>query len=443
MQTRRDHVQAYHYAVSRLVSALTGADPGTGEAPFRRAALGATLGAVLAVLASAAALVIGFLDPAASATWRQQGAIVVEKETGTQYIYLGGALHPTLNYTSARLLAGASAAIDYLPRSALDKVPVGATLGIPDAPDSLPLASALRPGQWKVCLAQGRPGGLTLDLRGGAAPGLGSDRALVTGPTGAPYVIWDNTKYPVPQQSALIALGFGNSNPVPAPAPWLGALRTGPALAPPAVARAGAPGPAVAGRPARLGALFQSSAGGVAQYYVLLVDGLAPLSRTEFALLAAAPGATPATPVSPAALAAAPASADRKLLERFPGLLAGAPYDPGTPATTLCVRQASAGPPARDTVVTEPASPATVEIAPDAGMLVQAPSAGSALGLLPQQFLITGSGQKYPLGPGALSALGYPSSAVRVMPAPILSLVPDGPLLSAATASQTVSWNPG
>src|SRR5215472_3240593 len=108
MQTRRDHVQAYHFAVSRMASALTGADPGAGEAPFRRGTFGLVLGAVLAGLAAAAALVIGFLDPAPAATWKQQQAIVVEKETGTRFIYLGGALHPTLNYTSARLLAGAS-----------------------------------------------------------------------------------------------------------------------------------------------------------------------------------------------------------------------------------------------------------------------------------------------------------------------------------------------
>jgi type VII secretion protein EccB len=444
MQTRRDHVQAYHYGVSRLASALTGADPGTGEAPFRRAAFGATMGALLACLAVAAALVIGFLDPAPAATWKQQQSIVVEKETGTRYIYLNGQLHPTLNYTSARLLAGASAVVDYLPRSALASVPVGATIGIPDAPENLPLASALLPGRWRLCLAPGRPDGLTLDLLGGAAPGLGDERVLVAGPDGAQYVIWGNTKYPLPQQSDMIAMGFGNSNPVPAPATWLSALRTGPALAPPRVARAGQPGPSVAGQPARIGALFQSVAGGVTQYYVLLSDGLAPVSRTEFALLAAAPGAAPATQVSPAALAAAPASANRKLLDRLPGLLPGALYQPGTSGTTLCTAESSGGRPGTATVVTEPASSAGVEIAPGAGMLVQAPSPVTAFGALPQQqYLITNSGLKYPLGQQAASALGYGSAAVRVMPVPILALLPVGPLLSAAMASQTVSWSQG
>jgi type VII secretion protein EccB len=443
MQTRRDHVQAYHYAVSRLASALTGADPGTGEPPFRRAAFGASVGAVLAGLAIAAALVIGFLDPAPAATWKQQRSIVVEKETGTRYVYLDGTLHPTLNYTSARLLAGASVVVNYLPRSALAGVPVGATIGIPDAPETLPLATALLPGRWRLCLAPGHPGGLTLDLLGGAAPGLGYDRALVVAPDGAQYVIWRDTKFLVPQQSGLIALGFGNYNPFPAPAAWLSALHTGPALAPPAIPRAGKPGAAVAGQPARVGALFQSAAGGVTQYYVLLSDGLAPLSHTEFALLAAMPGAAPATQVSAAALAAAPASANRKLLDRLPGLLPGALYQPGASGTTLCATESSGGTPATDTVVTEPASSASVEIPPSAGLLVQAPSPATAFALPQQQYLITDSGLKYPLGQGALSALGYASGEVRVMPAPVLALLPDGPLLSAAMAAQTVSWSQG
>jgi ESX secretion system ATPase EccB len=438
MQTRRDHMHAYHFAVSRLSTALTGADPGTGEAPFRRAALGAMMGAGLAILVSVGAVIFGWLDPAASTAWRQSGALVVEKETGTRFIYFGGVLHPTLNYTSARLLAGQSATLNYMPRKALAGVPVGTVLGIPGAPDSLP--TTMLPGRWSLCLAPARPDGLTLDFRGGRASSLGRARALVSSPAGPDYVIWDSTKYPLPQPSGLVALGFGNSVPIPAPASWLDALPTGRALIPPAVPRAGRPAPAVAGRPARVGALFDSLSGGVDQYYVALSDGLAPISRTEFTLMAAAPGAAAPTQVTPAEIAASPVSANGGLLGQLPNLLPGSLYQPAVSGTTLCVREVSPGRPGRGSVVTEPGSRSAVLIPRNAGLLVAPPAPSGSLSISAQSYLITGSGLKYPLGRQAPSLLGYSGQDVRVVPAAILQLLPDGPLLSSAMARQVVPW---
>ena len=443
MQNRRDHVHAYQFAVSRLSTALTGADPGTGEAPFRLAGLGLLLGTVIAILISAAAAIFGWLDPA-STTWRQPGAIVVEKETGTRFLYLGGMLHPTLNYTSARLIAGNSASITYLPSSALDAVRVGYTIGILGAPESLPPATSLLPGRWTDCLAPGNPGGVALSMRAGRAAGLGGMRVLVIGPHGEKYVVWDNVKYPLPERSAVVALGFGNYTPAPAPAVWLQAVRTGPALAAPAVPGAGRPGVRIAGRRSRLGQLFESTSGGVHQYYVMLSDGLSPLSRTVFTLLAAVPRTAPPTQVSPASIAATPVSADRQMLSGLPNLLSDPLYQPDGLTRTLCVRQVSPGRPGRGIVVTEPASESPVDVPANAALLVQPPGAsGAAYSAVPPQYLISSSGLKYPLGSGAVTALGYPDNAVRVMPASLLRLVPDGPTLSAAQAEKAVTWASG
>jgi hypothetical protein len=194
-------------------------------------------------------------------------------------------------------------------------VPQGQTVGIPGAPQTLPAVSGLLPGNWAVCLNPGQPGGGTIrDLSpaGRGAVPADNQRILVTSPAGRSYVVWDNTKYPLTTGSALVALGLGNQDPVTASAAWLAELRTGPALAPAAVPGAGLRGPSAAGHARTvIGELFESTAAGVNQYYVLLKSGLAPISHTEFALFAALPGERPAVRASPAGIASSAESPDR------------------------------------------------------------------------------------------------------------------------------------
>ena len=438
MHNRRDHVLAHRFAVSRLAAALATGRPGTGEAPFRRASLGTFLGVAAAVLLCGAAALYGLLDPGASTAWRQSGAIIVEKETGTRFLYLNGVLYPTANYASVLLLAGGTPAIHYVPRSALAAIPEGPAVGIPGAPDSLPPAGALLSGRWALCLPPDHPGEVTLDLAPGSlGAGLGRRRVLVSGPEGGDWVIFGHTRYPLNTRSALVALGFGNTDPLPAPAAWLDALPQGKALAPPAIAGAGRPGPDVAGRPATVGELFDSIAGGMDQRYVLLADGFAPISATEFALFAASRGEGPPAQVSPADIAALPSSADRAMLSMLPDLLSGSVYQsagsaqPGGEA--LCVSQASPGDAAGTTVVTANLDTPGVLVPPGAGMIVAAPSAPPGGGSAPT-YLITASGEKYLLAGNAQSALGYGNAAAQAMPSQILGLVPACPALSQALA---------
>ncbi|GHJ05916.1 hypothetical protein TPA0907_02830 [Micromonospora humidisoli] len=61
---------------------------------------------MVAVLVAAGVGIYGLLTKVGGNSWRQPGAVVVEKESGATYIYLDGRLHPTLNYASALLAAG-------------------------------------------------------------------------------------------------------------------------------------------------------------------------------------------------------------------------------------------------------------------------------------------------------------------------------------------------
>jgi type VII secretion protein EccB len=439
VQTRRDHVQAYQFATNRLMSALVTGDAGRGLAPFRRASLGAIAGIIVAVLLTGGSLIYGLIDPASAATaWRQQGSIVVDEQTGTRFIYLNGTLDPTANYASAMLAAGSQAAVHDVPHSALAQVPVGGTIGIAGAPETLP--SAMLPATWAVCLAPGSPGGVVLDLAPGqhATRSTTGDLMLVADSAGAEYVLFDNTKYPVTEKAALVAFGLGTQNPVSAPAGWLAAIPAGPALAAPPIAKMGQPGPVIAGRRTPIGSVFEAAAAGTDQYYVLLADGLAPLSRTEAALLTASGRTGPVQHVSPSVIAAVPASADRSLLGRLPDLLAGTAYQPS--GTALCVRQTSPGS-SGATVITDQAATAGpgVIVPAGTGMIVEPPPPRSSTGDQPV-YLVTDAGVKYELADtNATDALGYSTVTPQVVPSAILDLIPSGPALSVGAARQAVT----
>jgi type VII secretion protein EccB len=465
VQTRRDHLQAYQFSTGRLVHALTAGDPGTGEQPFRRGNLGVALGLMIGLLASGGAMVYGLISPAPDKSWHAEGSIVVEKESGTRYVVLNGQLRPTANYASARLAGGARPGVHLVAHSVLASTPVGSQIGIPGAPDSLPAPSALLTGSWALCLSPAGDGSTVLDLApagrtdpapaqpvlvsvaapaGPAGLAPAAKAAPASAPAGGPgeYVLWGAKKYPVPDSSALAALGLGNRAPIPAAQAWLDVLATGDPLKPAAVPGAGQPGPRIAGRQTRVGQVLQTTAAGIAQFYVVRTDGLAPISRTEAALLATDPGYQPPVVVAPSDIAASPASSDSSLLRRLPDLLSAAPFVPDR--ARLCALQASAGPTPDTALVTEPDRllPANAGVVvPAGGGLLALSSSVSPLTRAQQAYLITDAGKRFAVGQSdALQALGYTAASGHTVPDAILALVPAGPTLSVDAARKEVSW---
>jgi type VII secretion protein EccB len=436
MQTRQDHVQAYKFASNRLTTALVTGSPGRGDAPFRRSIVGVIVGVVIGALLCGGFVIYGLISPV-PVSWRQQGAIIVDQQTGTRFIYLNGTLHPTANYASALLLVGQNASVQMVAHTSLAGVPVGDTIGIAGAPQTLP--ATLLPGAWAECLTPGGPRGhgVVLDLAPGrhATASTAGQLILVAGPAGKQYVLWDNVKYQVAERSAPVVFGLGNQTPINAPALWLDAIRSGPALAPPAIAGKGKEGPSVAGQRVRIGTVFEVSAAGADQYYVLLRDGLAPLGRTTAALLTVS-GVGPVRHVSPAVVASAPASSNWSLLNSLPDLLSGTAYQPED--TALCLRQTSPGSVSGTTIITDEAAvAATGVIVPSAtGMLVQPPAPKSFLSPTPLTYLITDEGIKYALADSSVAAaFGYTGVNPHTVPVAVLDLIPSGPTLSTSAPS--------
>ncbi|SFF47447.1 type VII secretion protein EccB [Actinacidiphila alni] len=471
MQNRRDQVQAHQFVVSRLTTGLLRADPDSPEVPTRRTHRGLGLGAALGSVVAVGSLVFGFLSPSASSAWRDGRSLVVEKGTGTRYLY-DGRLRPVRNYASVRLLLGAAPKSLSVSAKSLAGTPHGPATGIADAPEQLPAAGRLDTGPWEVCAGTrptdtGERAPLTtvvVDAED-TAGGVAGDRALlVSGPDGAFHLIWHGNRFKLASTRATAdALGYGAAKTTPVSASFLDAVPAGPDLAPTSVPDQGEAGPVLDGRQSRVGQIFTVRTPGAAeQYYLLKRSGLRPLSVTAAALALSGPdvrekayggGAPTALPLSVDALnsALAPRDTVPDDVQRTEAALPAAPPPLLTigDETSVCVRLAVDGRNTRIGLVTvasatlgaaavappEATAPAclavdAVAVPPDGGSLVRVlGSAGGAVG--DTTYLVTDQGVKYRLPSAAAArALGYDPARARGLPSPLLGMLPTGPDLS-------------
>lgn len=426
--------------MNRMSSALVLGDPAMAVNPMRRAVLGLLIGVVIGLLAVVAFGVYGWIVPGGATAWRKPGAVIVEKESGTQFVFVGGKLHPTLNMASAMIINGPSSRVELVSRNSLKDVPRGAPVGIPGAPQVLPAQpSDVARGPWLLCLpapvgaAPKRAVGINFDPQAPAAV-LPPDRFVLVTDDRTDYLIWRNHKHKITDRRIPVGLGVPNAVPVPAPQHWLRLLPDGPGLAIPAIPGAGESGASVNGRATSVGQLFRQDTVNGEQLFVLRRDGLAPLNRTMFQLLRAKGGADPMD-LDVADVAAAPRSADRSLSEAFTDLSA-AKWESGR-GFVLCQRQAPAGTEAfaSEVVLTTPEhgaitadGRATVRLRPGTGVVVNpVPRPAQA----PQPHLIADLGVRYRLpDKNAMAALRLSDADVVPFPAGLLELVPAGPALS-------------
>lgn len=438
MQTQRDHLQAYQFAMGRLAAALVTGQPGDGGSPHRRGSVGTFFGFALVLLLCAGFAVWGFIDPVEKDTWRQRGSIIVEKETGTRYLLLDGTLRPVRNYASALLLTGLSGTVRTASKDALEAVPHGSPIGIDKAPDSLPAPGDVASGGWTRCLRPDLPAGEVLDLTpAGTTPVPAGTAAVVADRTGRRFVLWHGVKYPVPTEGTLIALGLDGGRPVTAPDDWLAEVPSGAQLRAPVVPHDGDPAGHVGGEAVRVGQILRTSAGrGPA--YVMLKDGITRVTATEAALFAARPGAPASATVDAASLAAAPVA------PHWPAAplpdLRGAPL-PGADGGRLCLRQTTAGVHTTNSLVQERGGVLTTKrpvlVAPAHGVLVVDQDELRARVVSPRTYLIDDQGTLFPLSGRAAQDLRL-SGPTTAMPARVLKLLPDGPPLSPDAAAATV-----
>ncbi|MFI6156391.1 type VII secretion protein EccB [Kitasatospora sp. NPDC051170] len=460
MQSRRDQVQAHLFVMSRLASGMLRAEPDAPDTPTGRTTRGAVTGLAVAVLIGLGVTVYGVIKPGGDSGWEKPGTLLVVEESGARYLSIGGQLHPVLNDTSARLLAGDQLTVRSVSRDSIADAPRGLPVGIAGAPDGLPPAGDLGGGTWLVCgTVQPGPTGapaprLALQVdpaeEGKAlTPGQG---LLVALPDGSVHLLWQGQRLRVDTvNGALQALGYGGATPFPVPAGVLNALPAGPDLAAPAVPGRGDPGPALAGKPTRVGQLFDAPGGA---RYVLTREGLAPLTATQYGLLLGdrrtqreAYGSAAPAPVGIGAedLAAhsAPGAAPGGGLPQSPpqlvtplrgeGVCADLHTGAASPTTAVTVLPSAAADVGRAPAPAAPGACAVADriaVRPGRGALVRALSGAGGGGT---QYLVTEGGVRYALPSAAVvKQLGYAGVTPAAVPAAVVALLPAGPSLDPA-----------
>jgi type VII secretion protein EccB len=467
MPSRQDQLHSYQFSVQRVVAALVMRETDPAQSPFRRVAGATMAGAIVAVLALAGAAVYG-LYAGGSGDWRKEGQVIIEKESGTRYVYYkgDGKLHPVINYASALLIADAPRPeVVRWSQSGLDKALRGAPMGIAGAPDSLPDAHHLARPPWTLCSHQppttsggsGAANPQSVLFVGGAAdegqplvPARAAARPeglLVSTPDARRYLVYDNHRYQLTQPDLVLRAFFWSTKPTLQVSPALiNALPAGPDLKRLSIQGRGDPSPALPG--AKIGQVYnRKNAGGNVQHAVALADGLAEISEAQAELLLA----DQATPLGPQ-------GRDTELpdyssaVQSQTGLAATLPFavppDIRPVTSSVCVSIPDAngvGKVVVDAKLPDQTRAAATQartangafladrvVVSGRGALVAAGASPGALSI------VSDLGIRYPLASRDLVAkLGYEGVTPFAMPAELVALLPVGPALDPEAARQS------
>ncbi|GAA4080990.1 type VII secretion protein EccB [Nocardioides kongjuensis] len=160
MATKKDLVEAYSFSRRRLVTAFVSGAPGGREVEPARPGRMIVGGVALAILLVAGAAIAGALSDRAEVDWKKSG--LVADDRGALYVILDEdavpgqpRVRPVINVTSAQLILGATVEARKVPDDELAGVRKGPTIGILDAPATVPTVKSLDQSGWTSCTGTG------------------------------------------------------------------------------------------------------------------------------------------------------------------------------------------------------------------------------------------------------------------------------------------------
>ena len=292
----RHQVSGWRFIMRRIASGVALHDTRMLVDPLRSQSRAVLVGALLLITGLAGCFVFSLIRPAGVVG---DSAILADRTTAALYVRLGDQLHPVLNLTSARLIAGRPDNPTTVKSSELDQLARGNLIGIPGAPERM-VQNTTRDADWTVCdAASGDAVGVTviagpLDVGGQRAAVLPSDEAVLVhnegGPNAGNWLLWNGRRSLLDLNDRAVtgALGLGVEAPAPrAVAPGLfNAIPEAPALVPPAIPGAGEPTPYPLPVTAPIGAVIAAfDADNTLRHYAVLVDGLQPVSPVLAAIM--------------------------------------------------------------------------------------------------------------------------------------------------------------
>ncbi|MGV0811126.1 type VII secretion protein EccB [Mycolicibacterium boenickei] len=292
----KNQVTGWRFVMRRIASGVALHDTRMLVDPLRTQSRAVLTGALILVTGLIGCFLFSLFRPGGTAG---NDAILADRSTAALYVRVGEQLHPVLNLTSARLIAGKSDNPSTVKTSEIDKFPRGNLLGIPGAPERM-VQSTSADADWAVCDSNsGDYTGVTL-IAGTPASGgerampLPADHAVLVhhsdGPTPGDWLIWGGKRSPIDLANRAVtdALGFGAEIPAPRPiaAGLFNAIPEAPALIAPAIAGAGAPAQFPLSVPAPVGAVVSAAeSDNTVRYYAVLTDGLQPISPVLASIL--------------------------------------------------------------------------------------------------------------------------------------------------------------
>ncbi len=298
----RHQVTGWRFVMRRIASGIALHDTRMLVDPLRTQSRAVLMGALILITGLAGCFVFSLIRPNGQAG---NNAVLADRSTDALYVRVGEDLHPVLNLTSARLIAGRPVNPTAVKSSELDRFPRGNLIGIPGAPERM-VQNASHDANWTVCDAVSGTSrgahstGVTVIAgppydEGARAAAIHANQGILVDNAGSTWLLWDGKRSQIDLANhavtSALGLGVGNS-PVPAPRPiapgLFNAIPEAPALTMPPIPNAGSP--ANFSVPAPVGAVVVSyglerNSSGTVRYYAVLPDGLQPVSPVLAAIL--------------------------------------------------------------------------------------------------------------------------------------------------------------
>lgn len=285
----RHQVSGWRFVMRRIASGVALHDTRMLVDPLRTQNRAVLVGALVSITVVAGCFVFSLIRPGGDAG---NATILADRETSALYVRIGDVVHPALNLTSARLIAGQAENPTTVKSSEIDRFARGNLIGIPGAPERM-VQNTSRNADWTVCDAvSDNDAGVTLiagapDTDGESATALPADRAVlvqnVGGVHSGTWLLWDGKRSPIDlgNRAVTAALGLGTDIPEPriiAPGLFNAIPESAPLVAP-ALPGAGEPPRFPLPVPAPVGAVVAAfEADNTIRYYVVHADGLQPVS---------------------------------------------------------------------------------------------------------------------------------------------------------------------
>lgn len=452
--TTKVQVSGWRFLLRRLEHAIVRRDTRMFDDPLQFYSRSVALGVLVSVLVVVGALAMAYFKPQGKLG---SGNLFVDRATNQLYLMVSGQLHPVYNLTSARLVLGNPAEPKAVKPAELSRFPKGQSVGIPGAPYATPVSSDSS-SVWALCdtvtqaesiapIVQTSVVAMPLQIEPVVIDPILPHEALLASYQGKDWIVDTHGRHAtdLSDRPMTFAVGIrGTAKPSPLSSAMFNALPDAGSWQLPAIPGAGSPN--TFGLPAQLvvGSILQIHANSGPRYFVVLLDGVAPVNANTAAALRAIQsyGLVEPPAVVPSEIVKVPEVVYNSPLPDEPVKIVSRPHDP-----TLCwTWERKAGDQAPKTTVLTgrhlpiPASamnsgikqiqgPATVYS--DGGKFVQLQSPDPRYG--ESLYYVDPQGVRYGL-PDAQTAASLGLSSPKTAPWEIIRLLVDGPVLSKEAA---------